>query len=45
MTLEMGKPIAESRGEVKYAAGFVEWSSFADGRSIRRRFIPVQPRG
>lgn len=25
MTEEMGKPIVESRGEVKYAAGFVEW--------------------
>jgi succinate-semialdehyde dehydrogenase/glutarate-semialdehyde dehydrogenase len=25
MTQEMGKPISESRGEVKYAAGFVEW--------------------
>ena len=25
MTEEMGKPISESRGEVKYAAAFVEW--------------------
>src|SRR6476620_6955616 len=25
MTGEMGKPITESRGEVKYAAAFVEW--------------------
>ena len=25
MTSEMGKPIRESRGEVIYAAGFVEW--------------------
>jgi succinate-semialdehyde dehydrogenase/glutarate-semialdehyde dehydrogenase len=25
MSQEMGKPITESRGEVKYAAGFVEW--------------------
>jgi len=25
MTQEMGKPIVEARGEVKYAAGFVEW--------------------
>lgn len=25
MTLEMGKPISESRGEVKYAASFIEW--------------------
>ena len=25
MTQEMGKPITESRGEVRYAAGFVDW--------------------
>src|SRR5690606_8980706 len=25
MTLEMGKPIKESRGEVVYAATFIEW--------------------
>jgi succinate-semialdehyde dehydrogenase/glutarate-semialdehyde dehydrogenase len=25
MTIEQGKPIAESRGEVVYAAGFLEW--------------------
>jgi len=27
MTLELGKPFAESRGEVVYAAGFIEWSA------------------
>ena len=27
MTLEQGKPLAESRGEVAYAASFVEWFS------------------
>ncbi len=25
MSLEMGKPVTEARGEVRYAAGFVEW--------------------
>src|SRR5262245_49992722 len=25
MTIEQGKPLAESRGEVAYAAGFLEW--------------------
>jgi succinate-semialdehyde dehydrogenase/glutarate-semialdehyde dehydrogenase len=27
MTLEMGKPVAEAEGEVRYAASFVEWYS------------------
>jgi succinate-semialdehyde dehydrogenase/glutarate-semialdehyde dehydrogenase len=27
MTAEQGKPLAESRGEVLYAAGFLEWSA------------------
>ena len=25
MTLEQGKPLSESRGEINYAAGFIEW--------------------
>jgi succinate-semialdehyde dehydrogenase/glutarate-semialdehyde dehydrogenase len=27
ITLEVGKPLAESRGEIAYAAGFIEWSA------------------
>jgi succinate-semialdehyde dehydrogenase/glutarate-semialdehyde dehydrogenase len=27
ITLEVGKPLAESRGEIGYAAGFIEWSA------------------
>ncbi|MFN8622231.1 MAG: NAD-dependent succinate-semialdehyde dehydrogenase [Chloroflexota bacterium] len=27
MTLELGKPFPESKGEVVYAAGFIEWSA------------------
>lgn len=32
MTLEMGKPITETRGEVGYAASFVEWCAEEAGR-------------
>ena len=32
MTLEMGKPITETRGEVDYAAGFVRWYAEEAGR-------------
>ncbi|HWI22205.1 MAG TPA: NAD-dependent succinate-semialdehyde dehydrogenase [Baekduia sp.] len=39
MTLEMGKPIAESKAEITYAAAFVRWYSEEavriDGRSTR----------
>lgn len=39
MTLEMGKPINESRGEVNYAATFLDW--FADeGKRIYGETIP-----
>ena len=40
MTLEMGKPLAESRGEVAYAADFFRWFSEEavriDGRFAHR---------
>src|SRR3712207_1572910 len=32
MTLEQGKPLAESRGEIVYAASFVEWFAGEAGR-------------
>lgn len=32
MTLEMGKPITETRGEVAYAASFIEWCAEEAGR-------------
>ncbi len=32
MTLEQGKPVAESRGEIDYAASFVEWFAEAAKR-------------
>ena len=39
MTLEQGKPLAESRGEVAYGAGFIEW--FAE--EARRTYGDVIP--
>ena len=40
MTLEMGKPIVESRGEVRYAASFVEYYAEA-ARRIGGEVIPA----
>jgi succinate-semialdehyde dehydrogenase/glutarate-semialdehyde dehydrogenase len=37
MTLEMGKPISETRGEVHYAASFVEWCSEEASRIVGER--------
>ena len=40
MTLEMGKPLAEARGEIAYAAEFFRWFSeeaVRDRRRLRRR--------
>jgi len=39
MTGEMGKPITESRGEVKYAAGFVDWYA-EEGKRAYGDLIP-----
>lgn len=40
ITAEMGKPIAESRGEVAYAAAFMEWAA-EEGRRIYGETIPA----
>jgi succinate-semialdehyde dehydrogenase / glutarate-semialdehyde dehydrogenase len=40
MTAEMGKPIAESRGEVAYAAGFIEWFA-EEGKRAYGDVIPT----
>lgn len=37
MTLEMGKPITETRGEVHYAGSFVEWCAEEAGRIAGER--------
>jgi succinate-semialdehyde dehydrogenase/glutarate-semialdehyde dehydrogenase len=39
MTEEMGKPIVESRGEVRYAAGFVEWFA-EEGKRAYGEIVP-----
>ncbi len=41
MALEMGKPVAESRGEVRYAAGFVEWYA-EEAKRVYGETIPSQ---
>jgi succinate-semialdehyde dehydrogenase/glutarate-semialdehyde dehydrogenase len=39
MTLECGKPLAESRGEVAYGAAFVEWFA-EEGKRVYGEVIP-----
>lgn len=39
MTAEQGKPLAEARGEVAYAAGFIEWF----GEEAKRAYGEVVP--
>ncbi|USK36564.1 NAD-dependent succinate-semialdehyde dehydrogenase (plasmid) [Bacillus sp. F19] len=39
MTLEMGKPLAESLGEVNYAASFLEWYA-EEARRVYGRTVP-----
>jgi succinate-semialdehyde dehydrogenase/glutarate-semialdehyde dehydrogenase len=39
MTEEMGKPIVEARGEVKYAAGFVDWFA-EEGKRAYGEIVP-----
>lgn len=44
MTAEQGKPLAESRGEIAYAASFVEWFA-EEGKRIYGDTIPMGQRG
>ena len=39
ITLEQGKPLAEARGEVAYAAGFLEWFA-EEAKRVYGRLIP-----
>jgi succinate-semialdehyde dehydrogenase / glutarate-semialdehyde dehydrogenase len=41
MTLEQGKPLAESRGEIAYAASFLEWFA-EEGRRVYGDTIPTK---
>lgn len=43
MTLELGKPVPEARGEIAYAAGFIEWSAEEAKRvygEVVQAFVP-----
>ena len=40
MTLEQGKPLAESRGEISYAASFIEWFA-EEAKRVYGETIPV----
>jgi len=44
MTREMGKPLAESKGEVQYAANFVKWFA-EEGKRAYGRIIPTHDAG
>lgn len=44
MTLECGKPLAESRGEVAYAASFLEWFA-EEGRRANGSIMPQNQHG
>lgn len=39
MTLEQGKPLVESRGEIAYAASFIEWFA-EEGKRVNGETIP-----
>lgn len=41
MTLEQGKPLAEARGEIAYAASFIEWFA-EEGKRVYGDTIPTQ---
>ncbi len=43
MTLEQGKPLVESRGEIAYAASFIEWFA-EEGKRLYGEVIPAHGR-
>ena len=44
MTAEQGKPLSESRGEILYAASFIEWFA-EEGKRVYGDVIPQNARG
>jgi len=44
MTAEQGKPLAEAKGEVAYAASFIEWFA-EEGRRVYGETIPQNAKG
>lgn len=42
MTLEMGKPISQSRGEVEYAASFIDWYAAEAERVMGETIMPTK---
>ena len=44
MTAEQGKPLAEARGEIAYAAAFVEWNA-EEGKRVYGDVIPTHQAG
>ena len=44
MTAEQGKPLSESRGEIAYAASFIEWFS-EEGKRVYGDTIPQNAKG
>ena len=40
MTIEQGKPLAEAKGEVRYAASFIQWFA-EEGKRIYGDVIPT----
>jgi len=44
MTVEQGKPLAESRGEIRYAASFIEWYA-EEAKRIYGEIIPATEHG
>jgi succinate-semialdehyde dehydrogenase/glutarate-semialdehyde dehydrogenase len=40
MTLEQGKPLAESRGEIAYAASFIDWAA-EEGKRLYGDIVPA----